>query len=303
MRFMILLSGLLIACGVTQAQTESDAPSELDSPGKTIQRCFSSLRSGDFEAYVNTLTAKELDVQAGYIFYCSSLSDYSSTSLGLKPSEVLSIRIIDAVKERHLVPRERWTKEQKQAATLPSQLMTMAFTQGLSQASFNPYNATSVPFGIQANMRTQCQKMAGLFNDRRAFLVELLTEWFQPLEVTKGGQTVAKDVVPNELDPLLLTYEKANWTIYKRGKFAIAIAKPAPVEIAASQNANKQPPVPNTESPKDLFIELRLVGKEWKINQLVPDLDTVAVNKQPQTATYPSYSTPSSPQYSPYQTR
>lgn len=285
MRFYTLVSGLLLVGQALQAQTtESAVAAPLDSPWKAIQHSLSALRSGNFEAYVNTLTTTEQDAQAGYIFYVSSAFNIAKTDL--EPREKLALRIIEAVKEKHLIPRGRWTKEQQEMATIPSQMFTMALSQALTPAGYGSSYASTVTPSSSATMRDKCRKMGTLFHDRQSFLVELLTEWSQPLLITKDGKSITEQEIPNELKGLIAVYEKADWTIYQRGKFAIAVGKVNVADATADVQARAHPTVPNSsnEPAQDLSIELRVVDSEWKIHRLFPDLEMVTMTGPRQTA-------------------
>jgi hypothetical protein len=262
-------------------------------PRQIIDDCVRAVHEGDFERYVGHLSEKEQVLQAGYVLFVTSLMSISQDEPD--PEAFLVSRALKDLVQQHTVPENERGPEQHAAEQARQQMLSQAFQAAfVAPGQFQPAS----PHRGAAGIRQGCIELANSLRDPQRFLVAVLAELARPTHIS--GDDVEESKRPIDYDEVVEAYAQANWTVYARGDYAIALSAvqpvdshrvPPPVSSDTTDSAltGAHPSPPAQHSPERLRIVFRKIEGVWKVDQLLPsNLLTPSFNTTPPTVEYPS---------------
>jgi hypothetical protein len=269
--FAIWLVALLATRTASSPAEEeaADAASAL-SPQEVLDDCLEAIEEGDFARYVDHLSEREQQQQAGYALFATSMMLQAMVAEGegeqIEPETLLFSRAMSDLIEEHRAAKPASVGVLPSTMPPPIAPSTYAvYTPTAVMAS--AYPSAGVVWPPQAGELLR-QSAAGLA-DPRAFLIAVLAEFARPVEVA-GAQPPDGAPQPAFAEKVrALRQEKC--TIYTRGDYAVAV--PQRAETADSQGLPPGPAefqAPPPPSPWPLRIEFRRENGQWKITHLLP---------------------------------
>lgn len=287
----VTMATVLTAAGVGLAEDHAATRKSMD-PLEIMEDCIEAAKERDFGRYVDHLSPRELQVQAGYALVATSIAAPAiDAGVGVQDPEThLLVRALKDLVQRHSPSDDPWD-EKRQAAEqarqqLTSQVLSAAFVQSGTYGGGNPQP--------QFNTREGFIKSAGALKDTRQFLIAVLDELSRPTIVS--GAEPTQPVNSTKCIDVIEEYTALQWTLYTRGDYALAVA-------AAPKPQTPQTPCPNSEcvgvcaytNESPPTIEFRKIDGHWKIDRLLP-----SSVMSPTTPTSPSALTPAT--FDPYST-
>jgi len=247
-------------------------------PLQILDDCMEAVQAGDFERFVGHLSERELKMQAGLVLFLNSVMSPSPEDY--EPEVFLLTRAMNDLVLQYTIPESQRSAGQHAVADFRKKLLGQAFCAALAAqdvpVACNPNTNSMGSMGI----RESCINSAGTLRDPRAFLIAVLTEMARPTQISGQQAKEHKSIV--DFAGMAKAYGQAEWTLYTRGNYALAVASvpEADAQVAArspAQDAVNSGPAAEVTSPpsadnssKTLRIEFRKIAGEWKVDRLLP---------------------------------
>jgi hypothetical protein len=243
-------------------------------PQQILDDCVQAVQAGDFHRYVGHLSEQEQVAQAGFVLFITSTMSPSPDDY--EPEVFLLTRALNDLVKQYAIPESQRSPEQQAAEEARKGMLGQAFRAAIAPPGVSHlYNPNSNSSGI----RETCIKSAGILRDPQRFLVAALTETARPTHIS--GEETKKCKTSIDFGGMAKAYGQAEWTLYTRGNYALAIASAPRADARTvpqfpARNAVNGVPAGVVASPSvgslptSLRIVFRRIEGVWKIDRLLP---------------------------------
>jgi hypothetical protein len=260
----ILVAMLVRVVSANGGAVAGDAASQpsIMSPLEVLADAIQAVESGDFERYVNHLTAGEQRLQAGYVLYIVMALTESKGGDAARPETILLTQALRDVAIGHLAASgQPGAAPSETPEMLVRKLLTSLFVQPVGPtAAGTPHNTPSFD--------QVCLKASALLDDPRDFLIDALQEL--SVATVVSGAEPDRPIESVDLAAQARVYQEVKRTLYTRGDRALAVPKLATSKPAPAAPTTTTPPPPSDNDPKPIHIEFRKIDTQWKIERLLP---------------------------------